>query len=127
MEAATKAPAKSRKPKYSEMEISIRDRANELAASGKPFAAPIIPAQVRRVLKAMGVSDPFAKGAPLEGMKVGEAIEVAKNGGRSISTKGVGEWKRAQPKIANDVTLDNRRIVAICVALRAEDRAQAGA
>lgn len=113
-------PAKPR-AKYSDLEQAVRERANKTAEGGKPFAAPVLAAQVRRILKAMGgATDPFAEGQPLHGIKVGDAREVAKNGGRSVSTRSVGEWKRSKRAIADDQTLDNRRIVAICVALRAE-------
>lgn len=61
----------------------------------------------------------FSADGPLGGMDEAEAREVAKNGGRKISTRSVGEWKKQHRAIAADGTLDNRRV--ICIALAAHD------
>lgn len=115
-------PAPKPRSKYNDRIVAIRDAANKLAESGLPFAAPVIPAQVARIVKLVS-GDPFSDGQPLAGMTKTDAQKVAKSGGRVPSARTVGEWKRGKRSIANDTTLDNRRIIAVCVAMQKVDAA----
>lgn len=115
-------PAPQPRSKYNDRIVAIRDAANKLAESGLPFAAPVIPAQVQRIAKLVK-GDPFSDGQPLAGMTKTDAQKVAKSGGRVPSARSVGEWKRGKRSIANDTTLDNRRIIAVCVAMQKVDAA----
>lgn len=103
--------------RYKQREVDIKNHVNAIAEKGKPFARPVTPSQVRKVLNALGELDPFAKGGPLEGWTRAEADRVALNGGHSPKVATVSRWKKAQrPAVRNDANLYNRRIVAILIA-----------
>lgn len=108
--------------KYSDRIVAIRDVANKTAEHGLAFAAPVIPAQVDRIVRLVK-GDPYGDGQPLAGMTKTDAQKVARDGGRVPSARTVGEWKRGKRSIANDTTLDNRRIIAVCVAMQKVDAA----
>ena len=122
--AATAAPTKkTKRPQYTEAEVSIRDAARKLT-EGKPLANPIRGAQVRVYLRAAkgSTADPFAEGGPLAGMKVTDARKVARDGGKGISTRSVGEWRKGKKRSIGNSCLDNNRVV-VALALAAQDAA----
>jgi len=118
---AATAATKAKRPKYTEGEISIRDAARKLAA-GKALANPIRAAQVRVYLRAAKgcTADPFAEGGPLAGMKVGDARKVARDGGKGISTRSVGEWRKGKRSTIGNSALDNNRVV-VALALAVQE------
>ena len=111
--------ATKRRAKLTEREQAIREKANGYAEAGKPFATPITPIQVKRVVKALGDRDPFKGGGPLVTATRAQAREVATNGGHDAElAQSAAGWKSVQvPKIRNDANLYNRRIIAIALAV----------
>jgi hypothetical protein len=104
----------SKRSQYTEAELAIREHARGLAVEGgKPFAAPITSAEAHRVVAALGGKSPFDDSGPLAGLSEEDATKCAKTGGREVSTRSVGDWKRSHPELE---TSSNRRIVALAVA-----------
>lgn len=104
--SSTNAGAASKREKYTERELKVLETAKGFGEStGHPV--PIVAAEVRRVLAAIGDKPPFDEW----GMSEKEALECAKEGGRSVNTRKVGTWKEG-----HGIRSGNRQVVSIAVA-----------